>query len=117
MRKRILLIDKDEFILKSFKYRLEQNGFEVSTANNSLSGIEMIKKIKPDLIFLELVLPPPSGFEILEEFGNRFVFVVCSELQMEKDIQLAKKTGAKEFIKKEGVPTNTVAKLAKEYLK
>lgn len=116
MKKRILLIDKDEFVLKSFEYKLKQNGFEVFTANNSLSGINMIKKIKPDLIFLELILPPPGGFEILKDFGSSFNFIVCSELKMERDIQLTKKLGAKEFIKKEGVPTNTIAKLAIKYL-
>jgi len=116
MKKRILLIDKDEFILKSFEYKLKQNDFEVFIAKDGLSGIKMINKIKPDLIFLELILSPPGGFEILKEFGSRFKFIVCSELTMEKDIQLAKKIGAKEFLKKEGVPTNTIRKLAIKYL-
>jgi len=116
MKKRILLIDKDEFVLKSFEYKLKQSGFEVFIANNGFSGIKMIKKIKPDLIFLELILPPPGGFEILKEFGSHFNFIVCSELKLEKDIQSAQKMGAKEFVKKEGIPTNTIAKLAVKYL-
>jgi two-component system, OmpR family, response regulator VicR len=116
--KKILLIDKDEFYLKVFKYKLEKSGdFEVHTFSSGNNAEQEIAKINPDLVFMELVLPGIDGFEIIKKLRDKFRFVVVSQLQGEKDKELAREMGAKAFLSKEGIPTNTIMKTALEFLK
>ena len=63
-RKRILIIDDDKSLLALMKGNLSPGGFDVLTAMTGEKGIEMAKKIGPDLIFLDVILPGIKGREV-----------------------------------------------------
>ena len=65
MSKRILVIDDDEAIRKSFMLALEDTVYEVDTAESGEKGIEMEQKSKYDLVFLDLKMPGLNGVETL----------------------------------------------------
>ncbi len=72
MKKRVLVIDDDNDLIALVKLHLEENGFEVITANN---GDEGIKKIKDDrsgfnLIILDIVMPDSDGFDFLAKYPS-----------------------------------------------
>jgi len=115
MNKKILLIDNDTFYLKVFKYKLSKSGFKVFTTDDGIQAMKIIQEIKPNLIFLELILPGKDGFEILKEFGRKYKFVILSVLSGKKDINEAKSLGAQDIISKEGMPTNTILDKANQY--
>lgn len=62
----ILIIDDEEDILEILKYNLLKEGFEVATANNGITGIEIAKTFKPDLIILDVMMPQMDGIEVCE---------------------------------------------------
>jgi len=67
----ILVIDDDEAIRDSVTYALELEGYTVHRAVNGQNGLEMIKNMsiedkKPDLIFLDLMMPKMNGWEFVE---------------------------------------------------
>jgi len=65
--KRILTIDDEVNFGRLIKLNLElTGGFKVSTATSGRQGIELAKKIKPDLILLDILMPEMNGFETLE---------------------------------------------------
>jgi len=64
MAKRILIVDDDPVILKYLENLLADNGYETHTATSGIEGTELMEKIKPDLITLDLQMP--------EEWGPRF---------------------------------------------
>ena len=67
MTKRILVIDDEDAIRKSFELALEDSGYEVDTASSGMEGIEMLKSQSYDLVFLDLKMPGMNGVETLRE--------------------------------------------------
>ena len=67
MNKRILVIDDDEAIRKSFVLALEDNVYQVDTAESGENGIEKVQISNYDLIFLDLKMPGLNGVETLRE--------------------------------------------------
>jgi len=67
MPKKVLVIDDEEDFCKMVKLNLElSKDFKVETAIDGENGIRAAKKIKPDIIILDLMMPKISGFEVLE---------------------------------------------------
>ncbi len=67
MSKRILVIDDDELIRKSFTLALEDTGYDLDTAESGEKGIEMQQKEGYGLVFLDLKMPGLDGVETLKE--------------------------------------------------
>lgn len=65
MKNRILVIDDEEAIRKSFVLALEDSDYQVDTAESGERGIEMEKNEGYDLIFLDLRMPGLNGIETL----------------------------------------------------
>ena len=65
--KRILVIDDDEGIRKSFALALEDTPYQVDAAESGEKGIDMEQKNKYNLIFLDLKMPGLNGVETLRE--------------------------------------------------
>lgn len=67
MKKRILVIDDEASIRKSFKLSLEDTGYQVDEAESGMKGIEMERANKYDLIFLDLKMPGMNGIQTLRK--------------------------------------------------
>ena len=63
---RILLVDDEEDILEIVGYNLEQEGFEVLTAKNGKQAIKIAKKVQPQLIIMDVMMPEIDGIEACE---------------------------------------------------
>lgn len=64
--KNILIVDDEEDILEFVSYNLKREGFKITTANNGRKAVELAKKIKPDLILLDVMMPEMDGIEVCE---------------------------------------------------
>jgi DNA-binding response OmpR family regulator len=62
----ILVIDDDKDFVDTLVTVLEGESFTVDRAYTGLQGIELASRERPDLVFLDLMLPDISGFEIVE---------------------------------------------------
>ncbi len=67
MSKKILVIDDDVDNINFLKMVLEDNGYEVITAENGEEGLIKAKETKPNLILLDLMMPKKSGTGFLNE--------------------------------------------------
>jgi DNA-binding NtrC family response regulator len=64
---RILLVDDDEFILKSFVPALEGEGYEVAVASTGEKAMDIIEKDEFDLVISDLILDEIDGIQILKK--------------------------------------------------
>jgi len=63
----ILVIDDDPSVLLLFKQFLGNAGYSVELADNGKSGMETMKRQKPDLIITDIMMPEMDGLELLME--------------------------------------------------
>jgi DNA-binding response OmpR family regulator len=64
LTKRIAVIEDDPDITRLLKYNLEKDGYKVTTASDGETGLKGVKKDKPDLVILDVMLPKMDGFEV-----------------------------------------------------
>ena len=62
--KKILIADDEPDILEIIQYNLQSEGYEVATAKNGNEAIDMAKRINPDLIILDIMMPGRNGIEV-----------------------------------------------------
>lgn len=68
--KAILLVDDEIEVCQVIRDYLEKKTFKVYEAHNGAEALEFLKKIKPSLIVLDVLMPVMDGFELLEELKN-----------------------------------------------
>lgn len=64
MKERILIIEDDEAILKVLRRVLTYEGYQVDTALDGQSGLNLVRDVLPDLIVLDWMLPGMDGLEV-----------------------------------------------------
>ena len=62
--KRVLVVDDEPYILRSLSYVLRKEGYEVREARSGLEALEAVKTERPDLVFLDVMIPEINGFEV-----------------------------------------------------
>lgn len=63
-KKKIMIVDDEEDVVTFLKALLEDNGYEVLSASNSEQALDAIKRMKPDLICLDILMPGSSGISL-----------------------------------------------------
>lgn len=61
---RILVVDDERDILDTLEYSLALRGFDVETAADGLEALEAAKRVAPDVMLLDVMLPGCNGYEV-----------------------------------------------------
>ena len=64
---RILLVDDDPDFVEATKAILETKPFEVIVAYDGKEGLEKARRENPDVIILDVMMPPPDGYAVCSE--------------------------------------------------
>jgi CheY-like chemotaxis protein len=80
VKHRILVVDDEECIREVFEALLQQEGYEVATAENGFDALLKLREFLPALVISDLNMPKMSGFEFLSVVRRRFpkVLVIAS---------------------------------------
>ncbi|MEI7610111.1 MAG: response regulator transcription factor [Rhodospirillaceae bacterium] len=103
---RLLCIDDEQRILDLLVEELRDHGFEVRGLTVSARAIEEVLAFKPDLVICDIMMPPPSGFELLEQLRARtdriasIPFVFLSALSDRVDVLKGRRLGADDYVTK-----------------
>jgi len=116
-QKLILFIEDEEAFQKTFGEILSEEGYKIISAAEGVTGLDLAKKEKPDLILLDLILPKKDGFEVLRDLKadantKNIPVIVLSVLESYEDIQKAIELGATSYlIKANYTPQEVVSKV------
>ena len=118
----ILLAEDNKLLSSALKANLNSCGFSVITAFDGNETIDKMKKQKPDLLLLDILLPVKNGFEVLEEVKddkeiNSIPVIIMSNLGEEENMEKAKALGAKEYLVKSNFTMVEILPVLKKYLK
>ncbi len=122
MAKKILFVEDEPTLQKAVGEILTQEGFQVFSALDGEKGLELIKKEKPDLILLDLILPKKDGFEVLKEMKENeelknIPVIVLTNLEGMGDVEKALSLGATTYLIKANYELDDVVNKIKETLK
>ena len=67
MTKKILIVEDDTNIRSLLKLYLEQEGYQVETAGDGAEGLRVFKRVHPDLVLLDLMMPVMDGTQMMRE--------------------------------------------------
>ena len=120
--KTVLVVGDDNFLIKAYEAHLAKAGFHVRTALDGVEAVESLKKVMPDIILLDLVMPRMDGFDVLEEMQKKsewkkIPIVVVSNLGQESDRDRSLKLGAVEYIVKSDFSLQQTVDLISKHLK
>ena len=110
----ILVIDDDSVILQLQKKILEEAGYEVILAADGVYGMVLLEEKTPDLVILDILMPGPNGFQVLESIrkkSNVPVIMVTGVRQVDT-LPKALSLGADDFVRKPFKPGELVARVA-----
>ena len=67
MAKKILVVDDEKSIVKGIRFSLLQDGYEVECAYDGEEALEVLHRLEPDAVLLDVMLPKLSGFDVLRQ--------------------------------------------------
>lgn len=119
--KKIVIIEDEPILLKALNIELLGSGYEVSSALDGLAGLDLVRREKPDLVLLDLILPKMSGFEVLaalkqDEATKSIMVVILSNLGQDEDREKGKKLGAVDYFVKSSTDISEVSRKVAQVL-
>jgi DNA-binding response OmpR family regulator len=100
----ILVVEDDEVIMGTLAYNLSRGGYGVSQATTGAEALRLARKLRPDLILLDIMLPgQESGIEVCERIRERdqeVVIVMITAKDSEEDKVLGFEAGADDYVTK-----------------
>ncbi|MDF2701844.1 MAG: Response regulator consisting of a CheY-like receiver domain and a winged-helix DNA-binding domain [Rubrobacteraceae bacterium] len=99
----ILIVEDDEVITSTLAYNLSRHGFGVKSATTGVEALRLARKMRPDLILLDVMLPGESGIEVCERIRERdqgVMIVMVTARDAEEDKVRGFEAGADDYVTK-----------------
>jgi diguanylate cyclase (GGDEF)-like protein len=105
LKKKILIIDDSRFSAKCISNILEAADFETIYAATGQEGLQMVRKGRPNLVLLDVVLPDMSGFDVCRilrdsENNNLMPIIMLTSQDSQEDKLIGLELGADDYIVK-----------------
>jgi DNA-binding response OmpR family regulator len=116
MLKKVLVCDDEPYIVESVSYVVRKAGYDVVIAEDGEEALAAALRERPDLIFLDIMMPKLSGYEVCRRikadptFRGAYIVMLTARGQ-EEDERQALDVGANEFMTKPFSPRKMKAKL------
>lgn len=118
MAKRILIVDDYPHIVEVLRLRLEKAGYEVHAAGDGQEGLTMARRLIPDLIILDLMLPKLNGYMVCRflKFDQKYKnipIIMLTSRRRPTDEAMGLKTGADAYVRKPYDPVELLSLVRK----
>lgn len=118
---KIAIIEDDIVISQMYRMKFEAEGFEVQTAANGRTGVELAEQMRPDIILLDIRMPQMNGDEALRKirattWGKHIPVLVLTNLGEEEAPPGLKALGVHSYIVKADFTPRQVVERVKQAL-
>lgn len=110
---RVVVVEDEADIASAVAARLRSEGFDVDVADDGLAGVELVQRVRPDIVVLDLMLPGLDGLEVCRRIqADRPVPVVMlTARDDETDVLVGLGVGADDYLTKPFSPRELVARV------
>lgn len=121
MSTKIAIIEDDQAISQMYRIKFEAEGYAVETADNGQLGLELVDKMRPNIVLLDLMMPVMTGEEMLAklrdtEWGKDIKVIILTNRGEQEIPPQVKKLGVTAIILKADMTPRQVAELVKSAL-
>ena len=114
----ILVIDDDALLIGLVEHKLRARGYNVQTATDGQTGLQLARALRPDLIVLDIMMPGIDGRQVLHELRAdptlaKVPVVMLTARRRESDVVDALALGAADFMSKPFSPDELAARVAR----
>ena len=116
--KKILVVDDEPHLVRSLSFILAKEGYEITTASDGEEALAKVANNKPDLMFLDIMMPKKNGYEVCEAIRripelNSLYIIMLSAKGWDIDRAKAIDVGANEFMSKPFSPLEIISRVRK----
>lgn len=114
---KILIVEDDAFLAGMYVTKLGLEHFNTDLATDGQAGLDKVKKFKPDIILLDILLPKLNGFDVLKELKKNELtkdipVILLTNLGQKSDVLKGFELGAADYlIKAHFMPSEVVDKI------
>lgn len=121
MATKIAIIEDDQAISQMYRMKFEAEGFEVETAENGKLGLELLDKMRPQIVLLDLMMPEMTGDEMLVKlratpWGKNIRVIILTNMGEQEAPAIVKTLDVRRFIVKAEMTPRQVAEMVKTEL-
>src|SRR5690606_29024041 len=102
MAEKILIVEDELALQETLAYNLKKEGYTVETVGNGRYALESARKMKPDLIVLDIMLPEMDGFEVArilrKEMSSAILMLTARDDEIDRVVGL--EVGADDYLTK-----------------
>nr|YP_009500395.1 hypothetical protein [Gracilariopsis heteroclada]AXE43557.1 hypothetical protein [Gracilariopsis heteroclada] len=114
MKKKILLIDDDMYLLNSIASYLRSENFQVDIANNGYNGLQKISFFQPDIIITDIMMPHLDGYDLIKKIRThktlyQIPIILLTAKGMTNDRILGYNLGCNAYLTKPFYPQELIA--------
>lgn len=119
---RVLLVEDDVFLAGIYQKKFEMDGYKITVADNGESALVEVKKKKPDIVLLDILLPKLDGFAVLDRLKadpetKDIPIILLTNLGQKDDVQKGLEAGAVDYLIKAHFKPSEVVQKVKDVLK
>ncbi len=113
---KILIADDEPYIVRSLSYILQREGIPFDVATDGQQAIEKARRLKPKVLFLDIMMPQKSGLEVCslikQDPALRSIHIIMLTAKgQEDDKQKSREAGADEYITKPFSPRQVLERV------
>lgn len=117
----VLIIEDDLFLIKAYGMKFKKEGWETILLYDGTQAMAYLMEAPPEVVLLDLMLPGPSGFEVLEamrknERWKDVPVIILTNLSQEDDRARGERLGAVEYVVKVNSRIDDVVEKIKKVL-
>ena len=118
MAKTVLIVEDNELNMKLFRDLLEAHGYQTSGTSNGFEALDLVRKLRPDLILMDIQLPQVSGLEVTrwiksDEALKGIPVIAVTAFAMKGDEEKIRSGGCEAYIAKPISVTNFLETIQK----